>query len=78
METPIYRHHCRNCRFLGRYEHAGIQYDLYFCAPTQVVARWGDEAEDQVGFFSWRVPPAEDFPEIVEAISRAKDRQLVA
>lgn len=41
-EKPRFIHDCDECTFLGRYEGAGTNYDLYYCGDT-VIARYGSE-----------------------------------
>jgi hypothetical protein len=39
MTKPLYTHDCDLCSFLGSYQ----EHDLYYCAPSGVIARHGDE-----------------------------------
>jgi hypothetical protein len=80
METRQFKHKCRHCRFLGRYEFRERKYDLYFCA-NQLVSRYGDDADDYDGFhvsmmeiWDWRMD--QNFPGIAEAHRRMKRKQL--
>jgi len=46
VESPIHKHDCGSCLFLGTFE----RHDLYFCdkvigGPT-LIARWGSEGPD--------------------------------
>lgn len=45
QNTPIYKHDCNNCQFLGYFEHEHYgTVDLYFCNHTPtVVARYGHD-----------------------------------
>jgi hypothetical protein len=45
--SPLYKHDCNTCQFLGRFE----EFDLYFCEssfPT-VIARYGKEEKYKSG-----------------------------
>ena len=44
MDSKRYRHRCKDCVFLKRYE----KYDLYFCPRPVVVARYGDGERDEL------------------------------
>jgi hypothetical protein len=73
-EPPRFKHDCRDCTYLGRYE----EYDLYHCLefdsrPT-VVARYGDEGPDYGSGMIFADQGA--VPELVEAKRRAVERGL--
>src|SRR6185369_13027934 len=85
METPLFKHHCKYCIFLGTFgPEEGVNHDLYFCPSPgdrgggQVVSRWGEDSEETDGFLlgSLRSEGGERmlevFPAIREALSRAE------
>ncbi len=55
-ESPLYKHDCSKCEFLGSYRFIGDGYDLYFCPqhgfPT-LLARWSDDGPDYLSGFSF-------------------------
>ncbi len=88
METPLFKHHCRFCIFLGSFGQEEVRHDLYFCPSPgnprdgQVVSRWGEDAEETNGFLlaSLRSERGagmlEAFPDIRDALRRAEDKGL--
>lgn len=45
--NPQFKHFCDECKFLGPYKHAEVEYDLYYCEKKGEVpalfARYGNE-----------------------------------
>lgn len=72
-QTPLYKHHCANCTYLGDWEYKGQRHDLYHCPqlgiPT-VIARYGDEGPAYTSGMS------SPYPALVEARRRAIERGL--
>jgi len=56
METPLYKHHCKACIYLGSFvQEQGIYHELYFCPARnrvagQVVSCWGNDPWTPIGF----------------------------
>ncbi len=49
ITSPIYKHHCNACDFVGVYELGYTQYDGYFCKQSDegtVVLRYGNQGFD--------------------------------
>ncbi len=55
-ESPLYKHDCSQCEFLGSHRFMEDDYDLYFCLrdgfPT-LLARWSDDGPDYLSGFSF-------------------------
>ena len=85
METPLFKHHCKFCIFLGTFGEEGVNHDLYYCPSPgdrgggQVVSRWGEETD---GFLLDTLRSEggermlEVFPAIREALCRAEAKGL--
>lgn len=78
MSEPRFTHDCKNCTFLGGFEHDGDYYDLYHCmqggnCPT-VIARFSDDGPD----YQSGMPFADKglIATLVEAKRRAVERGL--
>jgi hypothetical protein len=71
--TPIYKHDCPRCVFLGRYETSARPFDLWFCnlitVPT-VIARYGSGSMYTSGLGT-------GMPHLIEAERRARERGLL-
>lgn len=67
--TPLYKHDCGACVYLGRFYHEGVDYDLYSCPggsnPT-LIARYGSDGRE---YMSGR-PFIGILPPITEAAKR--------
>lgn len=66
---PHYQHDCRQCTWLGDFQHKEGIYDLYFCAsePT-IIARYSDEPQD---YHSGIVFGIISYPALREALIRS-------
>jgi hypothetical protein len=76
-ESPLYRHNCSRCVFLGTTEFDGANYDLYYCAqghlfPT-IIARG---SSDPHNYASGMALAAID-PVLREAYERSKQRGYI-
>ena len=77
LYTPLYKHDCAKCVFLGRYtnQESKIVSDLYHCGSSEsdlggsVIARWSDKGPD---YSSMPISIAcrSSHPELVEALKR--------
>ena len=84
METPIYKHDCPCCTFLGNYEVEGTKYDLYHCeqssmdTPT-VIARFGTDGSYMSGmsFGMNDLLNGREISPLATAFKRAYEKQLI-
>lgn len=76
-ETPQFDHDCAFCKFLGRLEYEGKDYDLYACERGHfrktVIARFGSNPPDYMSGIAF----APFHPPLGEALWRARGRGLI-
>lgn len=76
--TPQFEHDWDCCQFLGRYQHRGIDYDLYFCTeanPPTPIARHGNEGPEYRSGMVFAELGTD--PVLVEALKRARAAALL-